>query len=478
MRVPDGFVLTTDVFRARDALGKSVTARRRLQDRVREELADLERRVGARFGDTEHPLLLSVRSGAPLSMPGMLATYLNVGMSPAVIEAVAKQRGSWAAWDAYRRFVQSWGMGHGLDRDRFDRLIADAKRSSGVRRKALLPADHMHRLAKEYEKIVTDADIVLEHDPFAQLIACIDLVQASWDAPGARLYRRELQIADEWGTAVIVQAMVFGNLGPRSGAGVVFTTDPRRAADAVELSGDFTVQSQGDDVVGGLVATFPITERQRHREARDADISLERDFPAIHQALREIAHTLVETHGMNHQEIEFTFESDRVEDLYLLQTRDTVVAPDAVISAFSPSVALDRARVAAGIGVSGGALSGRVAHTADDILGLRARDRDAAVILFRPDTVPDDIALVLACDGLLTALGGATSHAAVAAKRLGKTCVVGCRRLDVDERHGVSRIGSHTLRTGDLVSISGLDGTVYLGAHPMEMVGVRGRAQQ
>jgi len=478
MRVPEGFVLTTDVFLARDVLRASPQMRRRLEDRVREELTNLERRVGARFGDAERPLLLSVRSGAPLSMPGMLATYLNVGMSPAVTEGVAATQGAWAAWDAYRRFVQSWGMGHGLDRDRFDRLIADAKRRSGVPRKALLSPDDMGRLAHSYQKIVADADIVVEEDPFAQLLACIDLVQASWDAPGARLYRQELQLADEWGTAVIVQAMVFGNLGPRSGSGVLLTTDPRRACDSLELSGDFTVQSQGDDVVGGLVTTFPITERQRQREARDVDISLEKDFPAIHQALGDVAHSLIKTHGMNHQEIEFTFESDRAEDLYLLQTRDTVVGPRAVVSAFSPSDALDGARVAAGIGVSGGALSGRVAHTAEDIAALRARDPSGAVILLRPDTVPDDIALVLACDGLLTALGGATSHAAVAAKRLGKTCVVGCRLLDVDERHGMSRIGPHALRTGDLVSISGLDGTVYLGAHPVEMVGVRGRAQQ
>ena len=478
MRVPDGFVLTTDVFLARDALRASAQMRRRLEDRVRDELARMELRVGARFGDPERPLLLSVRGGAPFSMPGMLATYLNVGMSPAVTEGVIATRGAWAAWDAYRRFVQSWGMGHGLDRDRFDRLIADAKRRKGVVRKALLSPDDMRRLARDYRTMVVDAGIVMEDDPFAQLVRCIELVQASWDAPGPRLYRRELQFADEWGTAVIVQPMVFGNLGPRAGSGVLLTTDPQRACDSLELCGDFTVQSQGDDVVGGLVTTFPITERQRLREARDVDISLEKDFPAIHQALGDVARTLIDTHGMNHQEIEFTFESDRAEDLYLLQTRDTVAAPSAVVAAFIPGEALDRTRVAAGIGVSGGALSGLVAHTAADIAELRAHDPSAAIILLRPDTVPDDIALVLACDGMLTALGGATSHAAVAAKRLGKTCVVGCRSLDVDERHRMSRLGPHVLRPGDMVSISGLDGTVYLGAHPVQMVGVLGRAQQ
>ncbi len=478
MRVPDGFVLTTDVFGMRDELRRSGGARARLERAVRAQVRRLEERAGARFGDPRNPLLLSVRGGAPLSMPGMLATYLNVGLSASVMPGFAARRGEWAAWDADRRFVQSWGMGHGLERDRFDELIAAAKRRGGVPRKALLSPADMRRLAGEYRRLVAAAGIPLEDDPVRQLMACIDLVHASWDGPGASLYRRELQIADEWGTAVIVQAMVFGNLGPRSGSGVLLTTDPLRTGDARELSGDFTVQSQGDDVVGGLVATFPITERQRRREARDVDVSLEKDFPAIHAALCEVADSLLERHGMNHQEIEFTFESDRACDLYLLQTRDTVVAPHTVLPAFIPGPALDSRRVGAGIGVSGGALSGRLVHTAEDIADLRARRPEAALILARPDTVPDDVALVLACEGLLTALGGATSHAAVAAKRLGKTCVVGCRGLDVDERHGRSRIGTHLLRTGDVVSISGLDGTVYLGAHPVELVGVRGRAQQ
>jgi pyruvate,orthophosphate dikinase len=399
-------------------------------------------------------------------------------MSPAVIEGIAATRGPWAAWDAYRRFVQAWGMGHGMDRDRFDELIADAKHQSRVPRKSLLPADDMRRLANDYRALVVDQGIDVEDDPLTQLLDCVELVQASWEAPGARLYRRELHLSDEWGTAVIIQAMVFGNLSARSGSGVLLTTDPRRACDALELAGDFTIQSQGDDVVGGLVATFPISERQRRREARDSDVSLERSFPAIHAALGEVARTLVETHGMNHQEIEFTFEGDGPEDLYLLQARDTVVSGTAVVAAFTPTEALEDARIAAGIGVGGGALSGMVAHTAQDVTALRAKDPSAAVILLRPDTVPDDIALVLRCDGMLTALGGATSHAAVAAKRLGKTCVVGCRALDVDERRGQSRIGRHALRTGDRISISGLDGTVYLGAHPTEMVGVQGRAQQ
>jgi pyruvate,orthophosphate dikinase len=226
--------------------------------------------------------------------------------------------------------------------------------------------------------------------------------------------------------------------------------------------------------VGGVVEAHPITERQRRREGRTTGRSLEKDFPALYRTLERIARSLVQEHGMNHQEIEFTFESDGPEDLYLLQTRDTVVATRGEVPAFVPSPELDRARLAHGIGVSGGALSGRVAFTLTDIAGVRDRHPGDAVILLRPDTVPDDIALVLAADGVLTALGGATSHAAVAAKRLGKTCVVGCRALDVDEQAGRASLAGRALDAGDPLSISGLDGTVYRDVHPVAMVGVEG----
>ena len=474
LRVPDAFVLTTDIFRARGAIRADANHRERLERRVRSEVTRLERSAGARFADHSRPLLLSVRGGAPLSMPGMLATFLNVGMNPGVAEGVASVRGEWAAWDSYRRFVQSWGMAHGLTRDEFDAVIAGAKRHLGVAHKAHLPADAMRTLALEYRELVTSAGIRVEDDPMRQLLRCVDLVQNSWDAAESRLYRRELHIADEWGTAVIVQAMVFGNLDRNSGSGVVLTDQPERASDILSLSGDFAIQSQGDDVVGGLVETHPITERQRQHEARETGLSLEQDFPAIYASLRQIALKLVRDHGMNHQEIEFTFESGDPKDLFVLQTRDTVVSTRGDVPTFIPSAELEAARVAQGIGVSGGALSGRVACTMADIVRVRERYPDEAVILLRPDTVPDDIALVLAADGVLTALGGATSHAAVAAKRLGKTCVVGCRALDVDDHAGQATLSGRRLTPGDALSISGLDGIVYMDAHPVIMVGVEG----
>jgi pyruvate,orthophosphate dikinase len=476
MPVPEGFILTTDLFPFRHELCSPGPLRERLEERVRAEIRRLEHGSGARFGDPARPLLLSVRGGAPLSMPGMLTTFLDVGMTPRVAAGLAAERGAWAAWDAYRRFVQFWGMSQGVSRDPFDEAMRDAKQRNRVPRKAMLPPEEMRTLALGYEALVWESGVEVFDDPFAQLMRCIELVQTSWDSESARLYRRETLIADEWGTAVIVQAMVFGNVGPRSGTGVVLTSDPGRPTDAVELWGDFAVQAQGDDVVGGVVETHPITERQRRREARGG-VSLEKDFPEIHAALAAIARVLVEEKGLNHQEIEFTFESDRAEDLYLLQARDAVVAPSALLPAFVPTPALDASRVASGIGVSGGALTGRVAHTVGEIAQIESRFPGEPVILLRPDTVPDDIALVLRADGVLTALGGATSHAAVAAKRLGKTCVVGCRSLDVDERAARSRIGAHELHGGDVISMSGLDGTVYLGSHPAEMVRVSGRAE-
>lgn len=472
--VPHAFVLTTDVFSARSRFAAGTTGRSALEARLREEVRELEHAAGARFGDPGRPLLLSVRGGAPLSMPGMLSTFLNVGMNPAVARGVAAIRGEWAAWDSYRRFVQSWGMAHGVARDAFDEVIAHAKRRLGVAHKAHLPAGAMHALALDYRRLVQDSGVTVEDDPYRQLARCIDLVHDSWDEDAARLYRQELHISDAWGTAVIVQAMVFGNLDTTSGSGVLLTDQPERSADVVSLSGDFAIQSQGDDVVGGLVETHPITELQRRREARATGRSLEKDFPAIYRTLLRVARTLVAEQGMNHQEIEFTFESPDPSDLYLLQTRDTVVSTRGEIPAFVPSAALEAARVAHGIGVSGGAMSGRIACTMTQIEDVRTRFPGVPVILLRPDTVPDDIGLVLASDGMLTALGGATSHAAVAAKRLGKTCVVGCRALDVDEHAGRATLAGRVLSAGDELSISGLDGTVYRDAHPAAMVGVEG----
>jgi pyruvate, orthophosphate dikinase len=478
-QVPSGFVLSTELCPRTSEDAEALRRRPDVIRRIRAEVARIEMETGARLGDPERPLLLSVRGGAPISMPGMLETYLNVGINAETAHGLARDmHRAWAAWDAYRRFLQFWGMSHGMERNRFAELMREAKQRAGVAKKAEFASHQMAELALEYRALVGSAGLDMVDDPWEQLLACIERVHASWRAEGPRLYRRELGISDDWGTGVIAQAMVFGNLGTRSGTGVMLTRAPDGEPDVVEPHGDFVVQGQGDDVVGGVVEVFPISERQRLSEPGGGTVSLERDFPEIHAALTEVAHRLVDEQGMNHQEVEFTFEGERRSDLYLLQTRDVIVAPTSTVVAFVPGEALDAARIATGIGVGGSALSGRVAHGVEDVARLREAHPGEAVILLRPDTVPDDIPLVLQVDGVLTAVGGATSHAAVAAKRLGKTCVVGTRTLQVDESAGLSRIGGHAVRTGDALSISGIDGRVYLGAHPVSEVRVRGRAQQ
>jgi len=213
-----------------------------------------------------------------------------------------------------------------------------------------------------------------------------------------------------------------------------------------------------------------VSEEQRLADDPGAACSLEKDFPRLYDALLRHAHTLIHEQGMFHQEIEFTFEGDDPADLYILQTRDTVMNQLASVAAFVPSEELERSWLAAGIGAGGGALSGRVAHNVEDVEMLRRLFPDDNIILLRPDTVPDDLALLVEADGMVTALGGATSHAAVAAQRLGRTCVVGCRELSVDERARRSVLAGRALETGEFLSINGVDGSVYLGQHPSTMV--------
>ena len=264
--VPPGFVLTTEVFRCRDAILASAALRRDIAERIRAEISRLERATGRRLGDPERPLLVSVRSGSAISMPGILDTILNVGMNVNVAEGFAVSSGSaWGAWDAYRRLLQYWGMGQGIERNRFDALMREAKERYGVSKKANLSADQMCELALCYRDFLRDEGDPIIDEPFAQILACVNLVLDSWSSERSRLYRRELHIAEEWGTAVIVQSMVYGNLNARAGTGVAFTCDPHRTAPGVSLYGDFTTQAQGDDVISGFVETCPSAKTRTAR---------------------------------------------------------------------------------------------------------------------------------------------------------------------------------------------------------------------
>lgn len=473
MPTPPGFIITTESFRCRESLYSHPALRSETAETVRRHLGRIEERTGRRLGDPARPLFLSVRSGAPISMPGMMDTFLNVGMTPRIVESFADSPDRlWAGWDAYRRFLQFWGMSFGMPRDLFDRRMRQAKERAAVPKKALIPPDDMRRVAQEYAELLADHDVSIPDDPFRQLMQCIALVQASWNSEKARIYRREMQIAEEWGTAVIVQQMVFGNLSPESGTGVFFTRNPRGPAHRFELYGDYILQSQGDDVVGGLVETIPITERQRLQQQSAS--CLEAEFPEIFATIERLAKALVLEHGLPHQEIEFTFEGPRPDQVYLLQTRDMAFFQPSSVPTFVPSPELDAAKLGSGIGVGGGALSGRVAYSEADVKRFKGENADEAVIVLRPDTVPDDIPIILQAEGLLTSLGGSTSHAAVAAQALGRTCVVGCRGLMVDEERGLASMGGREIRAGDYVSINGIDGSVYSGKHPTTIAPRRG----
>jgi len=469
MPVPEGFIVTTELFRCQRAMNYE-PFQEDARNRIEEYLNALESVSGKRFGKVRNPLLLSVRSSSVMSMPGMMSTFLNVGLNDEIAETLGKnEKYSWGAWDCYRRLIQSWAMSHGVDRDIFDEAIQTAKLRYGVEKKMEFRPEHMREIAYQYKEIMADHGVSLIQQPFEQLIRAIQIVLESWFAQRAEDYRQHLGIADQWGTSVIVQRMVFGNLNEQSGSGVVMTSSPIGSEASFDLYGDYNVCSQGEDVVSGLVNPLPITlSQQQHESSNSGGSSLQVQFPDIYAKLKSAATFLVEEQGYAHQEIEFTFESERIEDLYILQTRNMVFAENERVQVFVTSESLKNSVLGRGIGAGGGALSGMVAFTSADIQELRSRDPDCSVILVRPDTVPEDFSLIAQADGLLTARGGCTSHAAVAAQRLGKTCVVNCRTLRVEEGRRRAELNGRKFRYGEWLSIDGRQGTIYQGDFPVQ----------
>lgn len=468
-RVPEGFVLTTELFHAQPAMSHAPLYEDYMR-RVEAALIRLERQTGLRYGDPARPLLLSIRSGAPISMPGLMTTFVNVGLNERIAAALAQRPGyAWAAWDSYRRFLQSWAMSEGIDRDFFDAIMTGFKSRYGVEQKLEFSDNQMRKIALTYKLRAQEEGVVFVDDPLIQLLGCIQKVLESWDGGDPRLFRQYIGIAEEWGTAVVVQRMVFGNLNRGSGSGVTFTSSPLEPySHQVRLFGDFAVRTQGEDLVGGLIFPLPISEAQRRATPsfRYTEQSLEKDFPEIYQALHEIARDLVGERGVDPQEIEFTFESPSRDDLYILQKRAVVQEQRKDAPYFDTNAAGYGAPVAVGMGVAGGAYAGRAAINAAQIDRLLADAPDENIVLLRPDTVPEDIAMIARVGGILTARGGATSHAAVTAKRLGKTAVVECVDLAVVEREGYVRLAGHIVRAGDWVSIDGRTGHIFLGRIP------------
>jgi pyruvate,orthophosphate dikinase len=465
--VPPAFIITTEVFRCREVIYGFAKARDEFMHRVRAALDEIEARTGKIFGSSERPLLLSVRSGAAVSMPGMMATVHNVGLNEEIIEEYVRAHGeAYLAWDNYRRFLQSWAMISGMQREDFQDLMNRAKARHQVGLKREFTPEQMRELALEYQQLVRRHGLGIPEDPWLQLVNAVAMVLDSWQTVKATDYRRIMDVSEAWGTAVIVQAMVFGNRSDSAGSGVLFTSHPYRKVQRVALWGDYAHGDQGEDIVSGLVTSLPVSVEQAELDGRSVEESLELRFPLIYDRLLAISRELVYEKHWDPQEIEFTFEGPEPEHLYLLQTRDMItIKKKEHFNVFAETAELERSFLGKGIGVSGSALSGRAVFTEENILELRATDPGTPLILIRQDTVPEDIKVIDMAEGLLTARGGQTSHASVVAVRLEKTCVVGCKHLKVYEAGEYCEIGSQVIRFGDPVSIDGRKGLLLAGMH-------------
>ena len=492
--VPPGFTITTEVggrYRKDGVWPKGLKAA------VGQAIRAIEERVGKEFGDTDNPLLLSVRSGAPVSMPGMMDTLLNVGLSKRTLAGLAaRHRDERFALDAYRRLLQMYGsVVRGIRADRFQYLLADLKTDLGQPRMldSELPVAALEELVATYLAVIEEASgVPFPQDVDTQLWDALSAVFTSWDNPRAVRYRRMQGIDNGTGTACTVQAMVFGNTGPRSGSGVAFTRNPSNGDR--QLYGEFLPNAQGEDVVAGIRTPVAITVggAAPGKEASSLEASLPKAFEAISTYCASL-----ESHFGDMQDIEFTIEDGRP---YLLQTRTAKrtaraavrVAVDMVregvltreeallrvdarsleqlLQARLPSQPELKAQgirpLAVGLPASPGAASGRIVFDSDDAVRWVAQGQE--VILIRQETSADDIHGMKAAKGVVTAAGGMTSHAAVVARGLGKCCVVGCGGLRIDTRKRTVRLegagSSEPLREGDLLTLDGSTGKVYAGA--------------
>jgi pyruvate,orthophosphate dikinase len=486
--VPPGFTITTEVCDAYYAHGRKLPEG--LKPQVEKAIRLVGDEVGAVFGDVNRPLLVSVRSGARASMPGMMDTILNLGLNDETVEGLARRSGDRRfAYDSYRRFIQMYsdvvlGVDHGV----FEDLLENFKNLNGLASDTELAAEDWAEIIEEYKQAVAgNLGRPFPQDTAEQLYGAIAAVFGSWQNARANTYRRLHDIPDSWGTAVTVQAMVFGNLGESSATGVAFTRNP--STGAKEIYGEFLVNAQGEDVVAGIRTPQPISERAR-REARDENPSLEELMPALFGNLTDVFERL-EKHYRDMQDVEFTIENGK---LWILQTRSgkrtaeaslrvavdlaeegVITRPEAVMRVnaqaldqlLHPTLDPDAQKdvLTAGLPASPGAAAGEIVFTAEDAEAERAHGRD--VILVRLETSPEDIHGMHAAVGILTARGGMTSHAAVVARGMGRPCVSGAGALRIDAKAGTLQIGSRMLRKGDVITIDGGTGQVLMGRAKM-----------
>ena len=475
--VPQGFTVTTEACTQYYEDGRQINDE--IMGQIMTAMSKLEEITGKKFGDKENPLLVSVRSGARASMPGMMDTILNLGLNEEVVEALAKASGNerWA-WDCYRRFIQMYSdVVMEVGKKYFEELIDKMKEEKGVKQDVELDANDLKTLASQFkaeykEKIGED----FPADAKEQLIGAVKAVFRSWDNPRANVYRRDNDIPYSWGTAVNVQMMAFGNMGDDCGTGVAFTRDP--ATGATGLFGEFLTNAQGEDVVAGVRTPMHISE-------------MEEKFPEAFKQFKDVCHTL-ETHYRDMQDMEFTVEHGK---LYMLQTRngkrtaqaalkiacdlvdegmrteeeavamidprnlDTLLHPQFDAAALKAATPLGK-----GLGASPGAACGKIVFTADDAVAWA--ERGEKVVLVRLETSPEDITGMKSAQGILTVRGGMTSHAAVVARGMGECCVSGCGDIVMDEANKKFTLAGKEFHEGDAISIDGTTGNIYEGIIP------------
>ena len=475
MPVPPGFTITTEACRAYLAGGGKLPAG--LWEQVTKALVVLEKRAGKRFGDAQNPLLISVRSGAKFSMPGMMDTVLNLGLNEQTMEGLAKlTKDERFALDARRRFIQMFGKTvMGIDGNKFEHALQEAKKKAGVKTDPELKPQHLRPLVQRFLDIYKDATgHAFPEDPVTQLRAAIEAVFKSWNTERAKTYRRIERIPDDLGTAVNVQMMVFGNMGRTSGTGVAFTRNP--IIGKKELYGDYLANAQGEDVVAGVRDTEPIKALKRH-------------MPKVYAEFEGYARKL-EKHYKDVQDLEFTIERGK---LWMLQTRSAKRTGEAAVNIAVDMVSerlitkkeavvrieprqleqllfprIDpgaKAKpIARGVPASPGAVTGKAVFDAD-----RAADmgkRGIAVILVRVVTTPDDVHGMAEAKGILTQTGGTASHAALVARQMGRPCIVGASQVVVNLRSRSFTVGRITVKEGDEITIDGMTGDVYVGTVP------------
>ncbi len=484
--IPQGFTVTTEACTDYYNSGKMITEE--IQTQIFDALSKLEEKQGKKFGDTENPLLVSVRSGARASMPGMMDTILNLGLTDVAVEGFAKKTGNPRfAYDSYRRFIQMFSdVVMEVPKSHFERVLDEVKEKKNAKFDTDLTADDLKEIITIFKGIYKDAmGEDFPQDPKTQLMEAVKAVFRSWDNERAIVYRRMNDIPGDWGTAVNVQAMVFGNMGDTSGTGVAFTRNPSTGAKGIY--GEYLINAQGEDVVAGVRTPQPITR-------------LEEDMPECYAQFMEIANRL-EEHYRDMQDMEFTIEDKK---LYFLQTRSgkrtaqaalqiacdlvdegKITPEEAVLRieaksldqllhpTFNAEALKNGNKIGSALPASPGAAAGKVYFTAEEAKDAHEK-KGERVILVRLETSPEDIEGMHAAEGILTVRGGMTSHAAVVARGMGTACVSGCGEIAINEEEKVFELAGNVIREGDYISLDGSTGNIYLGDIQTEEASVTG----